>query len=259
MEDRTYLYSGNAWFKEQLDGPDGHLWCRARKMFLFDRSLSSALNLFKFDYRAIKAISRPEGIDLVIHKSNTLTNNDEQDNRPGRAWIDDAQDSIRILLDRIVTMWQPRFLTQKRINMHHLHRNLTPVPLQMVKVNYGKILEVPSMSMVCFFVDGTDDGVNNFNVQMALKNYQDTLVPLHYHELWAEIVHDYKNIETNLETRRTTMKFAETFKKETLDETEDTALVLGTNQIIYGLSYDFLSMEFIKKQLLSFQLIILND
>ena len=152
MEDREYAYSGNAWFKEQLDGPDGQLWGRARKMFLFDHTLSSALNLFKFDYRAIQSITRPEGTELVISKDHDLKSTDEDDRRPGRAWIDDANNSIRTLLDRIVTIWQPTYLRAKRINMHKLHNSLTPIPLQQVQTDYGRLIdELYSFNSVLFF------------------------------------------------------------------------------------------------------------
>ena len=72
------------------------------------------------------------------------------------------------------------------------------------------------------------------NVKRALSNYHGALVPLHYHELWSEIVHDYKSVETTLEQRKTLLKLEKTFSKETLDEEYETALVFGTNRTTYG-------------------------
>ena len=135
MEDREYLYSGSAWFKERLDGPDGALWRRARKMFLFDNTVASALNLFEFDHRAIHAISRPEGTELVI---GTNTNLREDEEKAGRAWTDDANNAIRHLLDRIVTQWRPDYLEQRRIKTSYLHRSLIPSPLRPTMCDYGQ-------------------------------------------------------------------------------------------------------------------------
>lgn len=140
MESTEYLFSGNAWFKERLDGPDGRLWRKARKMFLFNHNLSSALNLFKFRYQAIETISRPEGTTVLRGSTNTVLNsNEEEEYRPGQSWTDDAQNSIRTLLDRIVTRWAPKHLSLSRINTNRLHATLTPDPIQYVRQTYGKV------------------------------------------------------------------------------------------------------------------------
>ena len=136
MEQTKYFYSGSAWLEERLDGPDGRLWKRARKMFLFDRNLSSALNLFKFDYKAIQSISRPEGTVLTGSRKTMLT--DEEASQKGRAWTRDAENSIRTLLDRIVTRWMPKYMYESKINIEKLHRSLTPVRLQYVQQKYGE-------------------------------------------------------------------------------------------------------------------------
>jgi len=136
MEQTKYFYSGSAWLEERLDGPDGRLWKRARKMFLFDRNLSSALNLFKFDYKAIQSISRPEGTVLTGSRKTMLT--DEEASQKGRVWTRDAENSIRTLLDRIVTRWMPKYMYESKINIEKLHRSLTPVRLQYVQQKYGE-------------------------------------------------------------------------------------------------------------------------
>lgn len=136
MEQTKYFYSGSAWLEERLDGPDGRLWKRARKMFLFDRNLSSALNLFKFDYKAIQSISRPEGTVLTGSRKTMLT--DEEASKKGRVWTHDAENSIRTLLDRIVTRWMPKYMYESKINIEKLHRSLTPVRLQYVQQKYGE-------------------------------------------------------------------------------------------------------------------------
>lgn len=139
MEQGEYLFSGNAWFREHIDGPDGHLWRRARRMFLFNQDLASALNLFKFDYRIIETISRPDGIILRGSKTTESDLNDVQDSRRGRAWNDDAKNSVRTLLDHIITRWKPQYLSARRINTARLHPTLTPLSLQYVQDTYGKV------------------------------------------------------------------------------------------------------------------------
>jgi hypothetical protein len=141
MEQVEYLFSGSAWLKERLEGPDGHLWKRARKMFLFNHNLSSALNLFNFDYKAIKTISRPEGTILRGSRNTALDPSEEREHRSGQSWTDDAKNSIRTLLDRIVTRWVPKYMKLSRININKLHPTLTPVPLQFVQTTYGKLFQ----------------------------------------------------------------------------------------------------------------------
>ncbi|CAM4798071.1 unnamed protein product [Rotaria magnacalcarata] len=225
MEVGEYLYSGNAWFKEHLDGIDAHLWRRARKMFLFKQNLSSALNLFNFDYRAIENISKPEGTVLNGSRDTALGSRPEGEFRPGQLWADDAKNSIRTLLDRIVTRWIPQHLLSRRINCQRLHRSLTPVPLSFTQKTY----------------DHTNHNVENFNVEQALRAYQECLVPLHYHELWSEIVNDFKNVDVTLNQRTTDINFQQFYNKQTLDEEEDSALIFGTNRVTFADNYNALS------------------
>jgi hypothetical protein len=139
MEQGEYLFSGNTWFKERLDGPDGYLWKRARRLFLFDHDLSSALNLFKFDYKAIQTKSGSEDTICIDSKKTTLDPNQKREHRPGQSWTDDAQNSIRTLLDCIVTRWVPNYMYLSKINTGKLHPTLTPVPLQYVQSTYGQL------------------------------------------------------------------------------------------------------------------------
>ncbi|CAF3448776.1 unnamed protein product [Rotaria sp. Silwood1] len=227
MEQVEYLYSGNTWFRERLDGADGRLWRKARKMFLFNHDLSSALNLFKFDYKAIKTISRPEGTILQGSRNTTLDSSQERVHRPGQSWTDDAQNSIRTLLDRIVTRWKPNYMHASKINTEKLHPSLTPIPLKSVQTTYDK----------------TDDDIDTFNVNKALATYQACLVPLHYHELWSEIVRDFKNVDTTLKERETVISFELFYDKTTLDEEKDSALIFGTNRVTFTDNYKPLSKK----------------
>ncbi len=85
-----------------------------------------------------------------------------------------------------------------------------------------------------FIIDTTDDDIDSYNVDKALATYQECLVPLHYHELWSEIVNDFKNVDTTLDERGTVINTELFYDKTTLDEEEDTALVFGTNRVTFG-------------------------
>jgi hypothetical protein len=141
MEQGEYLFSGNAWFRARLAGPDGFYWRKARRMFLFDHDLASALNLFKFDYKAIKTEFGPEGTTLRGSRNTYLDPNEEREHRAGQTWADDAKNSIRILLDRIVTLWEPKYMKLSKISMNKLHPTLTPVPLRYLQEQYGELLK----------------------------------------------------------------------------------------------------------------------
>ena len=83
-------------------------------------------------------------------------------------------------------------------------------------------------------LDKTDDGIDDYDVKTALEAYQACLVPLHYHELWSEIVKDYKDVDTKLAERETIINVELFYDKLTLDETEESALIFGTNRIVYS-------------------------
>ncbi|CAF1182581.1 unnamed protein product [Adineta steineri] len=213
-----YLFGGNVWFKERLSGDDGRYWRKARKYFLFKNDLSSAINLLKFDYKVIQSMSRPEGTILRSSGKTTLDPGAKREHRPGQSWTDDAKNSVRILLDRIVTRWAPEYLYLLKIDIIKLHDSLTPEPLQYVKKTY----------------DETNDDIDSFNVNKALDLYQGCLVPLYYHELWNEIIKGFKNVETTLEERETVINASLFFDENTHDKTKESALIFGTNRMIYS-------------------------
>ncbi|UJR26954.1 hypothetical protein I4U23_008261 [Adineta vaga] len=227
MEQREYLYSGHAWFKERLNGEDGHLWKRARKLFLFNMDLSSALNIFRFDHNAIKTLSSSKGVTIIGSKNTDLDPNEPREHRPGHSWTDDAKNSIRILLDRIVTRWKPNYMYQHRINTEKLHHSLTPVSLQSVRETY----------------DRTNNSVLPYDVKNALALYQACLVPLHYHELWSEIVSDFKNVVTTLSERETVIDTELFYDITTFDQEDESALIFGTNRVTFADEYKPLSKK----------------
>ena len=85
-----------------------------------------------------------------------------------------------------------------------------------------------------FLSDDTNNDVDEYDVQKALQSYQACLVPLHYHELWSEIVNDFRNVDTKLEERETVINI-ELFRDQmTLDQEAQSALIFGTNRVIYS-------------------------
>lgn len=87
-----------------------------------------------------------------------------------------------------------------------------------------------------FFLDKTKNDVDNFDVDSALKTYQACLVPLHYHELWSEIVNDFRNVDTKLNERETTINIQLFYDRVTLDEQRESALIFGTNRVTFGMN-----------------------
>jgi len=134
MEQGEYLFQDNTWFKSKIHGSDGFFWRKARKMFLFTHDLASALNLFEFDYKALSDELQHDGT-RVLHcaKKTYLDPNEEREYRRGQAWADDAKNSIRILLDRMVTQWKPEYLRCPKLNLNQLHKSLIPTPLLYVQ------------------------------------------------------------------------------------------------------------------------------
>ena len=85
-----------------------------------------------------------------------------------------------------------------------------------------------------YLIDKTDDDIESFNVGKALKLYQTCFVPLYYHELWTEIVNDYMNVDIALKERETVINAELFYEKTTVDEEKKTALVFGTNRVVFS-------------------------
>ncbi len=98
-----------------------------------------------------------------------------------------------------------------------------------------------NLRLVCFFIYkqkyhhiaslGTE-GPNG--EKQAFKNYLNTLVPLHYHELWASIVRDYHSPEATFEERQITIDNVEVSCKQNLDTEQEAAVIAGKTRIIFS-------------------------
>ena len=69
-------------------------------------------------------------------------------------------------------------------------------------------------------------------------------MPLHYHELWSEIVNDFRNVETKLAERETVINIELFNDCMTLDETRESALIFGTNRVVYSKSFVLIEFYF---------------
>ena len=135
MEGGEYLFSAHAWFKQQLEGPDGNLWRRARKLFLFNREIATALKLFDFDYNLVRSELQSNSVILFGGREDP---SNIQNSFSSSTWIGDAKSACRILLDRIVTLWNPNYLSSEHIRINKLHATLTPDTLLSVQTIYGR-------------------------------------------------------------------------------------------------------------------------
>ncbi len=90
-----------------------------------------------------------------------------------------------------------------------------------------------------YLIDKTNNDIDTYDVDKALKTYQECLVPLQYHELWSEIVSDFRNVDTKLEERETIINVQLFHNEITLDEEEESALIFGTNRVTFGKSLFF--------------------
>jgi hypothetical protein len=88
-------------------------------------------------------------------------------------------------------------------------------------------------------IDKTNHDIHTYNVDRALATYQACLVPLHYHELWCEIVNDFKNVDTKIKERETIINVQNFHPKTTLDEENDSALIFGSNRVTFSKCLSF--------------------
>ncbi|CAF1230519.1 unnamed protein product [Adineta steineri] len=155
-------YTARTWFQLKRNDPhDGSLWNRARILCTFKRGAITCLYLFQ---------RRTENLE----QENPRTSSQRS------LWCNEVHDSIRILLDRIVTRWQPHYLSQRFGTNSALHHSLTPEPL----------LTVPS-------IFGDPQAESDFDVEHAQERYEQCFIPLLYHELWENIKHDAKSVVSN--------------------------------------------------------------
>ncbi|CAF1408866.1 unnamed protein product, partial [Didymodactylos carnosus] len=223
--DTNYVESGDSWYKQKLNGPDGHFWMEARYLFLFNRSYSSAINLFKINHDRLRDLRRPPGAIRDFKNCGWAMAHGAEE----PSWSNDVKQAVRYLLHNIVTRWRPDYLRQKRVNINTLHKSLTSKERKEIPTTFDDSNNDD---------DDDDDDDLNFDVKIASEYYRDCFIPLHYHELWCELVKDYINVDTDKAARETiiTEEYIED-EDEILDEYK-ASLIVGTNQTLFRDTYN---------------------
>ena len=110
------VYSAKTWFQLKCEDPDtGHLWRRARILCTFKKTSITALYLFNYTKSA------PTGEPQK------------------KLWSEKVHNAIRILFDRIVTRWMPKYLTTNKQADVGLNNSLTPENLFDIPQTFGNV------------------------------------------------------------------------------------------------------------------------
>lgn len=119
-------YLNNSWLEERFNRPDAYLWFKARKMMLLSKPTTSALDL----------------VDMDTEKLYSNSNQIEETNRQETClrWTENTDNSVRTLIDFIVTRWKPEYLDKPRLNAREIHRNLISTPWDHITTTFGKRL-----------------------------------------------------------------------------------------------------------------------
>ena len=118
-------HSTNPWLEERFNGNESYLWFKARKMMILSKPSASALDLVD---------ENSERISLK------LVSQDEQLESQQRSlrWTENMGNSVRTMIDLIVTKWKPRYTNQNQLSLRQLHESLIPTPLDSIKRKFGK-------------------------------------------------------------------------------------------------------------------------
>lgn len=90
------------------------------------------------------------------------------------------------------------------------------------------------------YLDNSDNDITDFNAAEALQTYQNCFIPLHYHELWNNIIKDYNDVKDS--GHRTTIDVQEIDNFD--QEEEDTSTLTGTYSTILS-KRSFIHMIFL--------------
>jgi hypothetical protein len=91
------------------------------------------------------------------------------------------------------------------------------------------------------FLDNSDNDIKDFNATEALQTYQHCFIPLHYHELWSNIVKEYNDGKDSGHRTSIDVQEIDHFDHE---EEEETSILTGTySTIISKCSYSFIMIS----------------
>ncbi|CAF3828841.1 unnamed protein product [Rotaria magnacalcarata] len=225
------LYADCPWFKTRVEGPMGHLWLQAQSIFLVSKNYSKGLLWFPITSAILLKQSARYSTttsDYQQHDSLDLASDQKEigsEKTLGHSF--NVNPSIRKLIDLIITRWNPIYLNKKS-SVEKLHDSLTPSRL--------KRLDDVVSSLRKRYSDGI--------TQDELKTFYSCLTTLHYHEVWASIVQDQPNIEMQIKDHEFTIRVESIEPEMTECETKETALILGTTNMISNDSFTHMNKKF---------------
>jgi hypothetical protein len=117
-------YSNNPWLEERFNGNESYLWFQARKMMLLSKPSASALDLVN---------ENPERIYFNLSQDEPMRNQQKS-----LRWTENTDNSVRIMIDFIVTRWKPQYTNEKQLSFKQLHQSLISTPLESVASKFGK-------------------------------------------------------------------------------------------------------------------------
>ncbi|CAF4059542.1 unnamed protein product, partial [Rotaria sp. Silwood1] len=196
----------------------GHLWLKARSVFLVSKNYSKTLPWFPV------ACSGPDG--EPTRDINTIANcqkYDSPDTNSGTEIGSGRQlgckyywnSSIRKLLDLIITRWDPAYLNEN-ISMQELHGMLTSSRLRKLD------------DVVCSLNETNYDSIT----EEELMKFYSCVTVLYYHEVWGSMMREHRSIEMPVEDRIFNIDVKTIEPNMTGCETKETALIVGTTIVI---------------------------
>jgi hypothetical protein len=216
-------YSNNRWLEERLNGNESYLWYQARKIMLLSKPIASALDLVN---------GNSEKIYFNLSQDE-LMNSQQKSLR----WTENADNSVRMMIDLIVTRWKPQYTYEKQVSFKQLHQSLISTPLESIASQFGKSIgniKAKLDFVVNSYLDESHDLSDPFDDEKSFETYRNRFVPLHYHELWANVVNKLKEFENTNEEHVASIDVQQVQYTTTSNKTEKAAILIGTYSSTLG-------------------------
>jgi hypothetical protein len=119
-------HSSNLWLEERFNGNESGLWFKARKMVLLSKPSASALDLVE---------ENPEKNYFNLNHNESIKSQPRS-----LRWTENADNSVRTMIDLIVTRWKPHYANEEQPSFRQLHQSLISTPLEHVASKFGKTI-----------------------------------------------------------------------------------------------------------------------
>jgi hypothetical protein len=229
-----------SWFQKRLNGPDGHHWQRARKLYFLSRyyDKKDVSESITSENKSIeKVISDDESLEEIIVSNNESGSQITEDSSSVSTGIEDnfTEESISYredeparrkyvdlstqkLFDLLVTCWKPKMMEKNKWS----HKDLQYI----LKIN----LRQPITQIGSTLTKSSSDS----QIQTALDDFCSELTKLHYLEIWNAIVEDYRKLEQSKEDRSSCMDLEDIQWMKKGNNRKKTAMLVGTTSMLYG-------------------------